>query len=131
MSSEESKAKTAGPGDSGEPTIFDKIIAKQIPADVIYEDDTVLAFRDISPQAPVHFLVIPKHRDGLTQLSNSTEKNEPVLGHILHIAGKVAKQEGCEKGFRIVINDGPDGCQSVYHLHAHVFGKRQMKWPPG
>ena len=76
----------------GGPTIFDKIISKQIPATIIYEDDTSLAFRDINPQAPVHFLVIPKHVDGLTQLSKSEPRHEQLLGHLLYIAGKVAKQ---------------------------------------
>ncbi|KAK9818397.1 hypothetical protein WJX72_012017 [[Myrmecia] bisecta] len=134
MSSEAEKseqAAAAGAGDTGEPTIFDKIIAKQIPADIIYEDEEALAFRDINPQAPVHFLVIPKHRNGLTQLSKATEANEQVLGHLLLVAGRVAKQEGCTRGFRVVINDGPDGCQSVYHVHLHVMGGRKLNWPPG
>lgn len=78
--------------DGGAPTIFDKIISKEIPATILYEDDTALAFRDINPQAPVHFLVIPKHRDGLTQLSNADDRHEPVLGHLLVVAAKVAKQ---------------------------------------
>ena len=82
--------------DGGEPTIFDKIVAKEIPAKVIYEDATALAFRDINPQAPVHFLVIPKHRDGLTQLSNAEERHEQILGHLLLVAAKVAKQ-GAQK----------------------------------
>ena len=75
-----------------ETTIFDKIVAKQIPADVIYEDDTALAFRDISPQAPVHFLVVPKKRDGLTRMAKATEQNEKLLGHLLLVASKVANQ---------------------------------------
>ena len=82
--------------DGGEPTIFDKIISKEIPAKVIYEDATALAFRDINPQAPVHFLVIPKHRDGLTQLSNAEERHEQILGHLLLVAAKVANQ-GAQK----------------------------------
>lgn len=76
----------------GAPTIFDKIISKEIPATIIYEDDTALAFRDINPQAPVHFLVIPKHRDGLTHLSHAEERHEKILGHLLYVATKVAKQ---------------------------------------
>ena len=84
--------RAAQAADQGAPTIFDKIISKQIPAKVIYEDETSLAFRDINPQAPVHFLVIPKHRDGLTQLSKSEERHEQLLGHLLVVASKVAKQ---------------------------------------
>ncbi|CAL8462145.1 g1676 [Coccomyxa elongata] len=137
MSTEEQAAKDAaasGAGaaaDQGAPTIFDKIISKQIPANIIYEDDTALAFRDINPQAPVHFLVIPKHRNGLTQLSKSNEGHEQLLGHLLVVASKVALQEGLSDGFRVVINDGVNGCQSVYHLHLHILGGRQLTWPPG
>lgn len=117
---------------SGEPTIFDKIIQKEIPADIIYEDEKCLAFRDVSPQGPVHFLVIPKIRGALTRLSNADESHKELLGHLVYTAQDVAKQEGLgEKGFRLVINDGPEGSQSVYHLHIHVIGGRQMTWPPG
>ena len=123
---------TAAAADGGAPTIFDKIIAKQIPAAILYEDETALAFRDVSPQAPVHFLVIPKHRSGLTQLSRATPAHEPLLGHLLAVAATVAKQEGLgESGFRVTVNDGPDACQSVFHLHLHVMGGRQLGWPPG
>ena len=90
-----------------------------------------LAFRDVSPQAPVHFLVLPKLRDGLTQLSKAEPRHEAVLGHLLAVAAKVAASEGLGSGFRVVINDGPDGCQSVYHLHLHVLGGRRLAWPPG
>ncbi|KAK9906898.1 hypothetical protein WJX75_009913 [Coccomyxa subellipsoidea] len=137
MSSEEKAAKDAAASgaeaaaDQGAPTIFDKIISKQIPANIIYEDDSALAFRDINPQAPVHFLVIPKHRDGLTQLSKCNDGHEKVLGHLLVVASKVALQEGLSDGFRVVINDGVNGCQSVYHLHLHILGGRQLTWPPG
>ncbi|DBA86680.1 hypothetical protein WJX77_002961 [Trebouxia sp. C0004] len=116
--------------EQGEVTLFDKIVSKQIPATILYEDETALAFKDINPQAPVHFLVIPKNRDGLTQLSKCSDQHEPLLGHLIRVASKVALQEGCEKGFRTVINDGPQGCQSVYHLHVHVFGGKQLGWPP-
>ncbi|TMW82604.1 14 kDa zinc-binding protein [Solanum lycopersicum] len=130
MASEKEAALLAVPSDS--PTIFDKIINKEIPADIVFEDDKVLAFRDINPQAPVHILLIPKVRDGLTGLSKAEEKNCDVLGRLLYTAKLVAKQEGLlENGFRLVINDGPDGCQSVYHLHLHLLGGRQMNWPPG
>ena len=114
------------------PTFFDKIVSKDIPANVIYEDDMCMAFRDINPQGPVHFLVIPKKKDGLNRLSNAREDQKMLLGHLMYTAQKVAHQEGlAEGGFRTVINDGPDGAQSVYHLHVHVIGGRQMAWPPG
>ncbi|MCD7450767.1 Histidine triad nucleotide-binding protein 1 [Datura stramonium] len=130
MASEKEAALLAVPSDS--PTIFDKIINKEIPADIVFEDDKVLAFRDINPQAPVHILLIPKVRDGLTGLSKAEEKHCEILGQLLYTAKLVAKQEGLlENGFRLVINDGPSGCQSVYHLHLHLLGGRQMNWPPG
>ncbi|GMH32561.1 hypothetical protein BSKO_00395 [Bryopsis sp. KO-2023] len=132
MSKEEQAAQRAAKSaDSGEPTIFDKIISKEIPADVIYEDDKCLAFNDISPQAPVHFLVIPKHRDGLTRISYAEERHKDVMGHMMFVAQDIAKKRGLEEGFRIVINDGPAGCQSVYHLHLHILGGRKLSWPPG
>lgn len=130
-------AKAAAEGaaalaDAGGPTIFDKIIAREIPATIIYEDDAALAFRDVNPQAPTHFLVIPKVRAGLTQLVKATPAHEPLLGHLLAVATTVAKQEGIgESGYRVVINDGADGCQSVFHLHLHVMGGRKLAWPPG
>ncbi|KAJ0742812.1 putative histidine triad (HIT) protein [Helianthus annuus] len=111
--------------------IFDKIINKEIPANVVFEDDKVLAFRDIAPQAPTHILLIPKVKDGLTGLSKAEERHSEILGHLLYAAKVVAKQEGLEEGFRIVINDGPNGGQSVDHIHVHVLGGRQMNWPPG
>ena len=85
---------------------------------------------DINPQAPVHIIVIPKHRDGLTKLSNAREDQKEILGHLMYVAQSVGKKE-CPDGFRIVINDGEHGAQSVYHLHLHVLGGRQMLWPPG
>jgi histidine triad (HIT) family protein len=123
------KAKEAA--ESGAPTLFDKIVSKQIPSTVVYEDDKVLAFRDISPQAPVHIIIVPKDRDGLTQLSKAEERHTEILGHLMVTAAVVAKQEGLVDGFRLVVNDGPQGCQSVYHLHLHLLGGRQMNWPPG
>mmetsp|Transcript_31419 Transcript_31419/g.38593 ORF Transcript_31419/g.38593 Transcript_31419/m.38593 type:complete len:181 (-) Transcript_31419:90-632(-) len=116
--------------DTAPETIFDKIIRKEIPSKIVFEDDRALAFRDVSPQAPVHVLVIPKVRDGLTQLQNAREDQEALLGHLLYVASRVGKEE-CPGGYRIVINDGKDGAQSVYHLHLHVMGGRQMTWPPG
>ncbi|CAA2998040.1 14 kDa zinc-binding, partial [Olea europaea subsp. europaea] len=107
MASEKEAALSAVPSDS--PTIFDKIINKEIPANVVYEDDKVLAFRDISPQAPTHILIIPKVKDGLTGISKAEKKHCEILGLLLYTAKLVAKQEGLETGFRLVINDGPDG----------------------
>jgi histidine triad (HIT) family protein len=110
-------------------TIFSKIIKREIPADIIYEDDLALAFRDISPQAPTHILLIPKKP--IPQLDNATEEDRDLLGHLLLTAKKVAKQAGLSKGYRVVINNGVDGGQTVYHLHVHILGDRQMQWPPG
>ncbi|AEE31319.1 putative histidine triad (HIT) protein [Arabidopsis thaliana] len=129
---EEAAAKAAASvADTGAPTIFDKIIAKEIPSDIVYEDENVLAFRDINPQAPVHVLVIPKLRDGLTSLGKAEPRHVEVLGQLLHASKIVAEKEGILDGFRVVINNGVEACQSVYHLHLHVLGGRQMKWPPG
>ncbi|XP_022934452.1 14 kDa zinc-binding protein-like [Cucurbita moschata] len=128
-SSEKEAALAAVPSDS--PTIFDKIINKEIPSTIVFEDDKVLAFRDISPQAPTHILIIPKVKDGLSGLSKAEERHTEILGQLLYAAKLIAKQEGLDDGFRVVINDGPSGCQSVYHLHVHLLGGRQMNWPPG
>ncbi|KAL5842766.1 hypothetical protein ACOSQ3_013369 [Xanthoceras sorbifolium] len=129
---EEAAAKAAAVNaDSGAPTIFDKIIAKEIPSTIVYEDEKVLAFRDVNPQAPVHVLIIPKLRDGLTMLGKAEARHGEILGHLLYTAKIVAEKEGILDGFRVVINNGPDACQSVYHLHLHVLGGRPMKWPPG
>ncbi|KAM9547264.1 histidine triad nucleotide-binding protein 2, mitochondrial [Salvelinus alpinus] len=113
----------------GSPTIFSKVIDKSIPADIIYEDDKCLAFRDISPQAPVHFLVIP--RDPIPKISEVKDDDAELLGHLLVVAKNVAKKEALHEGYRVVINDGKHGAQSVYHLHIHVLGGRQLNWPPG
>jgi histidine triad (HIT) family protein len=113
-------------------TIFDKIVAKEIPANIIYEDDICMAFRDVAPLAKAHFLVIPKDRKGLSQLCNADDSHAAMLGHLMVTVAKVAKQEGLDQsGYRVVINDGKDGCQSVYHLHIHVIGGQQLSWPPG
>lgn len=113
-------------------TIFDKIVSKEIPAKIIWEDEAALAFRDISPVAPSHILVIPKVRGRLSQLSKATEEDKGLLGHLFWAASHVARLEGlAERGFRVVVNDGPEGCQSVYHLHLHVIGGEQLTWPPG
>lgn len=127
------KAESSDPAiNPNAPTFFDKLVSKEIPADIIYEDDLCMAFNDISPQGPKHFLVIPKIKDGLNRLSNAREDQKPLLGHMVYIAQKVAGNIGLKPGgFRLVINDGKDGAQSVYHLHIHVIGGRQMEWPPG
>lgn len=118
-SDEQAKAQMATPSQI---TIFDKIVRKEIPAAILYEDDICLAFRDVSPVAKVHFLVIPKDRQGLTQLSLANDSHEKLLGHLMVVCAKVANQEGLAEGWRVVINDGKHGCQSVYHLHLHVIG---------
>ncbi|VEN61991.1 unnamed protein product [Callosobruchus maculatus] len=114
---------------AGGDTIFGKILRKEIPCNFIYEDDVCVAFDDINPQAPVHFLVIP--RKPISQLSKAEDTDEALLGHLLIVAKKVAEKRGLSDGFRIVINDGRVGAQSVYHLHVHVLSGRQMHWPPG
>lgn len=111
------------------PNIFLKIINKEIKADILYEDEEVLAFKDVNPVAPTHFLVIPKKE--IHCMSAATEADIPILGKLLDIARQLAAKEGLENGYRIVINEGKHGCQSIYHLHAHVIGGRQMRWPPG
>ncbi|KAL2464523.1 HIS triad family protein 3 [Forsythia ovata] len=111
MASENEAALSAVRSDS--PTIFDKIINKEIPANIVFEDEKVLAFRDVAPQAPTHILIIPKLKDGLTGISNAEERHVEILGQLLYTAKLVAKQEGLEKGYRLVINDGPDGIPVV------------------
>jgi histidine triad (HIT) family protein len=110
-------------------TIFGKIIRKEIPADIVYEDELAIAFRDVQPQAPVHILVIPKKP--IPKLADATLEDTTLLGHLLLTVKKVAEQAGLSKGYRVVINNGEDGGQTVYHLHLHILGDRQMKWPPG
>jgi histidine triad (HIT) family protein len=114
-------------------TIFDKILSKEIPATIVKEDDHILAFRDINPAAPTHLLIIPKQRNGLTRLSKATAEHAEILGRLLVAAAELARDSTLfpNDGARIVINDGPDGGQEVYHLHVHVLGGRPMQWPPG
>ncbi len=136
MSFEEIASSAAASTDpaknSALPTFFDKLVSKEIPCNIIYEDDLCMAFKDINPQAPKHFLVIPKNKDGLNRLSNAREDQKDILGHLVYTAKKVAVDEGlASDGFRLVINDGLHGAQSVYHLHIHVIGGRQLGWPPG
>ena len=109
---------------------FQKIIDGEIPASKVYEDDQVLAFRDIQPQAPVHILVIPKKP--IVSAATARPEDEALMGKLMLAAAQVARQEGLEEdGYRLVTNIGREGGQSVYHLHIHVLGGRQMVWPPG
>jgi len=112
-------------------TIFSKIINKEIPADVVFESDNILAFKDINPQAPVHVLIIPKIEiPKVTDLNG--KEHAALLGEMIDVANKLAKDmEIAEEGFRLVFNCGDNGGQDVYHLHLHLLGGRQMKWPPG
>jgi len=111
-------------------TIFEKIVAREIPADIVYEDDLVLAFRDIKPQAPAHALIVP--RKPIPRLAEATPEDHRVIGHLLLKAAEVATKLGLrQSGYRLVINNGPDGGESVPHLHCHILGGRHMTWPPG
>ena len=112
-----------------EETLFAKIIRKEIPADVVYEDDLALAFRDLAPQAPVHVLVIPK--EPIANVGVAEDAHRDLLGHLMLVAGKVAVQEGVADAFRVVTNSGEGAGQSVFHLHLHVLGGRPFSWPPG
>ena len=111
-------------------TLFEKIIARQIPADIVYEDDAVLAFRDIHPQAPTHILIVPKKP--IPRIAEAGVEDQNLLGQLLMSAARVAKLAGLEKsGYRLVVNNGPDGGETVPHLHCHILGGRHMAWPPG
>ena len=107
-------------------TIFSEIIAGKIPSDQVYSDDRCIAFRDINPTAPVHILVIP--RQEIAQLNNMTEEHEGLVGHLMRVAGIVARQEGYED-FRVIINNGEKAGQTVFHLHLHVIAGRSLGWP--
>lgn len=109
--------------------LFCKMTAGQIPVSKVYEDDTVLAFHDIDPQAPVHFLVIPKQH--IASPARITTENSAVIGHIFEVIARLADEMGLENGYRVVTNCGKDGGQSVPHLHFHVLAKRSLAWPPG
>ena len=110
--------------------IFAKIIRKEIPAKIVYEDDQALAFRDVSPKAPVHVLIVPKK--DLARISEAAAGDEPLLGHLLTVAAEVARQQGIDTtGYRLVINKGAHAGESVPHLHVHSLGGRPMSWPPG
>ncbi|WP_425914095.1 histidine triad nucleotide-binding protein [Pseudomonas sp. GWSMS-1] len=109
--------------------LFCKIVAGEIPARKLYEDDQVIAFHDIGPQAPVHFLVIPKKH--IRTLNDLNAADTALAGHILITAQRLAKEQGCDDGFRVVMNCNELGGQTVYHIHMHVLGQRQLAWPPG
>jgi histidine triad (HIT) family protein len=110
-------------------TIFGKIARKEIPADIVYEDNLAIAFKDVNPQAPVHILVIPKQP--IAKLADAESQDHALMGHLLLTAKRVAEQVGLTNGYRLVINNGADGGQTVYHLHIHILGGRLMGWPPG
>ena len=111
-------------------TIFSKIINKEIHADILFENDKILAFRDISPQAPVHFLVIPKKE--IRTINDINEEDRSLIGELFIVAKEIAKKEGiAENGYRTIFNCNEHGGQTVYHIHLHVLGGRQLEWPPG
>ena len=115
-----------------EPTLFERIIAREIPAEIVHEDEQCLAFRDIAPAAPTHILVIPKRP--IPRLGEAGEEDSALLGHLLTTAAKIARNLGIaatDKGFRVVINNGADGGESVPHLHVHLLAGRALAWPPG
>ncbi len=110
-------------------TIFSKIIQREIPADIVYEDELCLAFRDVNPQAPTHVLLIPKKE--IPRLVDAQPEDAALLGHLLLTANKIARQLGVGDAFRLAVNNGADAGQSVFHLHLHLLAGRAFKWPPG
>ena len=114
-------------------TLFEKIVAREIPADIVHEDEICIAFKDISPKAPIHILVVP--RKPIPRVGEASEDDREILGHLLLTAGKVAGDLGLrdpeKKGFRLVINHGKDGGEAVPHLHIHLLAGRPLSWPPG
>jgi histidine triad (HIT) family protein len=111
-------------------TLFEKIIAREIPATIVFEDDDVIAFQDVNPQAPAHVLIVPKRV--IPRLAEANEADQALLGKLILTATKVARDLGVNKsGYRVVINSGPDAGESVPHLHVHLLGKRALAWPPG
>ena len=110
-------------------TLFEKIINREIPADIVYEDELSLAFKDINPQAPVHVLIIPKKP--IEKLSDANIEDQALLGHLMLVAGKIAEQLNLDNTFRIIINNGAGAGQSVFHLHLHLMSGRPLSWPPG
>ncbi len=110
-------------------TIFEKIVAREIPAKIIWEDDEAIAFHDVDPQAPVHILIVPKKR--ITRLAEAGDADKALLGKLLLVARDMAARFKLSNGYRVVINNGPDAGESVPHLHVHVLGERALAWPPG
>ncbi len=111
-------------------TLFEKIIQREIPANIVYENDEVIAFRDIDPKAPTHILIVPK--TPIATLADLTPTDAELMGKVILAAAEIAKQEGIsDSGYRLVFNCNKDGGQSVYHIHAHIMGGREMSWPPG
>ena len=111
-------------------TLFEKIIARKIPASIEYEDESVVAFRDINPMAPIHLLIVP--RKPLARIDAATPEDQSLLGHLLLKAAEIARKLGLDRtGYRLVLNNGRDGGESVPHLHCHILGGRSMQWPPG
>ena len=110
-------------------TIFQKIIDKELPADIVYEDDSCLAFKDINPVAPIHILVIPKKR--IEKISESNTEDKELLGHLFLVAGNIARDLGIEDAFRLVVNNGAGAQQTVFHVHIHLIAGREFSWPPG
>lgn len=132
MSSHEvAAAQSAANFDDGAPTIFDKILDGSIPSSMVYEDDHVFCFDDIAPQAPTHVVCIPKVRDGLTGIDKAEARHESILGKLMVAARTVADLKGLDEGYRVVVNNGKHGAQSVGHIHVHLLGGRQLSWPPG
>jgi histidine triad (HIT) family protein len=112
-----------------EPSIFQKIIDREVDADIVHEDDRCIAFRDINPQAPTHILIVPKRP--IPSLDDVEDEDADLLGHLHLVARDLAREEGLRDGYRTVINTGDDGGQTVYHLHMHLLGGRRLDWPPG
>lgn len=110
-------------------TIFDKIISKEIPADIVYEDNQCLAFKDVNPKAPIHILIIPKK--SITKIADADVDDQNILGYLLLKAGEIAKELGVKDAFRLVINNGEGAGQTVFHLHIHLLAGRAFSWPPG
>lgn len=110
-------------------TLFEKIINREIPSDILYEDDLSFVIKDINPQAPTHLLIIPKKV--IPKLSDASEDDQMTLGHLMLVAGKIADQLGLDETFRLVVNNGAKAGQSVFHLHLHLLSGRLLNWPPG
>lgn len=110
-------------------TLFEKIIARELPATIVHEDDHCIAFKDINPGAPTHLLLVP--RKPIPRLCDATAEDQMLLGHLMLTASKIARDAGCGEAYRLVVNNGADAGQSVFHLHLHVIAGRPLKWPPG